>query len=102
MGAIGFYAVANSLVVYLMEFTIAIAAVVAPMTTKLNTEGRVPELREITARPTLTTRLRNSSGDKMPTFRDWKIFSSLTSRPAQRSWPRAFRRLSNRHHAQSG
>jgi O-antigen/teichoic acid export membrane protein len=47
VGAIGFYAVANSLVVYLMEFTIAIAAVVAPMTTKLNTEGRVPELREM-------------------------------------------------------
>jgi O-antigen/teichoic acid export membrane protein len=47
VGAIGFYAVANSLVVYLMEFTIAIAAVVAPMTTKLSTEGRVPELREI-------------------------------------------------------
>ena len=47
VGAIGFYAVANSLVVYLMEFTIAIAAVVAPMTTKLSTEGRVPELREM-------------------------------------------------------
>jgi len=47
VGAIAFYAVANSLVVYLMEFTIAIAAVVAPMATKLNTEGRVPQLRSI-------------------------------------------------------
>jgi O-antigen/teichoic acid export membrane protein len=44
VGAIPFYAVANSLVVYLMDFTIAIAAVVAPMATKLNTEGRVDEL----------------------------------------------------------
>src|SRR5689334_18303390 len=47
VGAIAFYAVANSLVVYLMEFTIAIAAVVAPMATKLNTEGRIPQLRSI-------------------------------------------------------
>jgi O-antigen/teichoic acid export membrane protein len=47
VGAIGFYAVANSLVVYLMEFTIAIAAVVAPMATKLSTEGRAAQLREI-------------------------------------------------------
>jgi O-antigen/teichoic acid export membrane protein len=44
VAAIPFYAVANSLVVYLMDFTIAIAAVVAPMATKLNTEGRVDEL----------------------------------------------------------
>jgi O-antigen/teichoic acid export membrane protein len=44
VGAIPFYAVANSLVVYLMDFTIAIAAVVAPMATKLNTEGRLDEL----------------------------------------------------------
>ena len=44
VGAIPFYAVANSLGVYLMDFTIAIAAVVAPMATKLNTEGRVDEL----------------------------------------------------------
>jgi len=47
VGAIPFYAVANSLVVYLMEFTIAIAAVVAPMATKLNTEGRRAELTEV-------------------------------------------------------
>ncbi len=47
VGAIPFYAVANSLVVYLMEFTIAIAAVVSPMATKLNTEGRHAELTEV-------------------------------------------------------
>ena len=47
VGAIPFYAVANSLVVYLMDFTIAIAAVVSPMATKLNTEGRRAELTEI-------------------------------------------------------
>jgi O-antigen/teichoic acid export membrane protein len=39
--------VANSLVVYLMEFVVAIAAVVAPMATKLNTERRDDELREM-------------------------------------------------------
>jgi O-antigen/teichoic acid export membrane protein len=44
VAAIPFYAVANSLVVYLMDFTIAIAAVVAPMATKLETEGRRDEL----------------------------------------------------------
>src|SRR5262249_16177008 len=47
VGAIPFYAVANSLVVYLMEFTIAIAAVVSPMATKLNTEGRRAELTDV-------------------------------------------------------
>jgi O-antigen/teichoic acid export membrane protein len=47
VAAIPFYAVANSLVVYLMDFTIAIAAVVSPMATKLNTEGRVDELRTV-------------------------------------------------------
>ena len=45
VAAIPFYAVANSLVVYLMDFTIAIAAVVAPMATKLNTEERHDELK---------------------------------------------------------
>jgi O-antigen/teichoic acid export membrane protein len=45
--SIPFYTVANSLIVYLMEFIIAIAAVVAPMATKLSTEGRSEELREI-------------------------------------------------------
>jgi O-antigen/teichoic acid export membrane protein len=47
VGAIPFYAVANSLVVYLMDFTIAIAAVVSPMATKLNTEGKRPQLTAI-------------------------------------------------------
>ena len=47
VGSIAFYAVANSIVVYLMEFVIAIAAVVAPMATKLNTEGKPADLREI-------------------------------------------------------
>lgn len=47
VGSIPFYAVANSLVVYAMDFVIAIAAVVSPMATKLNTEGRLDQLREI-------------------------------------------------------
>lgn len=47
VSAIPFYAVANSLVVYLMDFTIAIAAVVAPMATKLSTEGRADELKTV-------------------------------------------------------
>lgn len=47
VGAISFYAVANSLVIYLMDFIVAIAAVVSPMATKLHTEGRIDELRDI-------------------------------------------------------
>jgi O-antigen/teichoic acid export membrane protein len=47
MGAIAFYAVANSFFVYLMDFIVAIAAVVSPMATKLNTEGKSADLREI-------------------------------------------------------
>jgi O-antigen/teichoic acid export membrane protein len=47
VGAIPFFAVANSLIIYLMDFVIAIAAVVAPMATKLATEGKLDELREI-------------------------------------------------------
>ena len=47
VGAIPFYAVANNLVIYLMELVVAIAAVVSPMATKLNTEGRSDELREM-------------------------------------------------------
>jgi len=47
VGRIPFYTVANTLVIYLMEFVIAIAAVVMPMATKLKTEGRSAELREI-------------------------------------------------------
>jgi O-antigen/teichoic acid export membrane protein len=47
VGFIPFFAVANSLVIYLMEFVVAIAAVVSPMATKLSTEGKRDELREI-------------------------------------------------------
>jgi O-antigen/teichoic acid export membrane protein len=47
VGQIPFYTVANTLVLYLMEFVIAIAAVVMPMATKLNTEGRSAELRDV-------------------------------------------------------
>jgi O-antigen/teichoic acid export membrane protein len=47
VSAIPFYVVANSLIVYLMDFVIAIAAVVSPMATKLNTEGKMDELREM-------------------------------------------------------
>jgi O-antigen/teichoic acid export membrane protein len=47
VAAIPFYAVANSLVVYLMDFTIAIAAVVSPMATKLNTEGRRAQVTDM-------------------------------------------------------
>ena len=47
VGFIPFYTVPNSLIVYLMDFVIAIAAVVAPMATKLNTEGRIDALRDI-------------------------------------------------------
>lgn len=45
--SIPYYAVANSLVVYLMEFVIAIAAVIMPMTTRLRTEGDWPQLQHI-------------------------------------------------------
>jgi O-antigen/teichoic acid export membrane protein len=47
VAAIPFYAVANSLVVYLVEFTLAIAAVVSPMATCLDTAGRRDELRAV-------------------------------------------------------
>jgi len=47
VSAIPFYSIANSLVVYLMDFIIGIAAVVSPMTTALSTEQRVDELREM-------------------------------------------------------
>ena len=47
VGAVAFYAVANSLIVYLMEFIVAIAAVVSPMATRLMAEGKRDELREI-------------------------------------------------------
>ena len=45
--SIPYFTVANSFVLYLMEFIIAIAAVVMPMATRLQTQGRTTELREI-------------------------------------------------------
>ena len=45
VGSIAFFAVANSLVIYLMDFLVAIAAVVSPMATKFNTERRRPSCR---------------------------------------------------------
>lgn len=47
VGTIPFYVVSNSLILYLMDFVIAIEAVVSPMTTKLNTQGRVEEIRRM-------------------------------------------------------
>lgn len=44
---IPYYTIANSLFVYLMEFIIAIAAVVLPTATKLHAEGNIGELREM-------------------------------------------------------
>ena len=45
--SIPYFTVANSFVVYFMEFIIAIAAVVMPAATRLKTSGRSEELREI-------------------------------------------------------
>jgi O-antigen/teichoic acid export membrane protein len=45
--SIPYYVVANSLIVYLMEFVIAIAAVIMPMSTRLRTEGHSSQLQEI-------------------------------------------------------
>jgi O-antigen/teichoic acid export membrane protein len=45
--SIPFYAVANTFVIYLMDFIVAIAAVVSPMATKLKTEENLDRLREI-------------------------------------------------------
>jgi O-antigen/teichoic acid export membrane protein len=47
VGSIPYFTVANSFILYLMEFIIAIAAVVMPMATRLSTQGRSAELREI-------------------------------------------------------
>jgi len=41
------FTVANSVIIYLMEFVVAIAAVVMPTATRLQTQGKIPELREI-------------------------------------------------------
>jgi len=47
VSSIPYFTVANSFLLYLMEFIIAIAAVVMPMATRLKTQGRSFELREI-------------------------------------------------------
>jgi O-antigen/teichoic acid export membrane protein len=47
VGSIPHFTVANSFLIYLMEFLIAIAAVVMPTATRLQTQGRSAELREI-------------------------------------------------------
>jgi len=46
VSAIPYFTVANNFVIYLMEFVIAIAAVVMPAATRLKTQGRATELRE--------------------------------------------------------
>jgi O-antigen/teichoic acid export membrane protein len=47
VGSIPHFTVANSFIIYLMEFVLAIAAVVMPAATRLQTQGKIPELREI-------------------------------------------------------
>src|SRR5438132_13918873 len=47
VSSIPYFTVANSFLIYLMEFIIAIAAVVMPMATRLKTQGRTCDLREI-------------------------------------------------------
>jgi O-antigen/teichoic acid export membrane protein len=46
VSSIAYFTVANSFILYLMEFVIAIAAVVMPLATRLKTQGRARELRE--------------------------------------------------------
>jgi O-antigen/teichoic acid export membrane protein len=47
VSSIPHFTVANSFIVYLMEFIIAIAAVVMPAATRLQTQGKTADLREI-------------------------------------------------------
>jgi len=47
VGSIPYFTVANSFIIYLMEFLVAIAAVVMPMATRLQTQGKKAELQEI-------------------------------------------------------
>lgn len=47
VGAIPHFTVANSFILYLMEFVVTIAAVVMPTATRLQTEGKTGDLREI-------------------------------------------------------
>src|SRR5204863_8923085 len=47
VGSIPYFTVANSFIICLVEFLIAIAAVVMPTATRLQTQGKQGELREI-------------------------------------------------------
>ena len=47
VGSIPYFTVANSFLIYLMEFIVAIAAVVMPTATRLKTHGRGGELRDV-------------------------------------------------------
>jgi O-antigen/teichoic acid export membrane protein len=47
VGSIPYFTVANSFLIYLMEFILAIAAVVMPAATRLRTQGKGAELREV-------------------------------------------------------
>ncbi len=47
VGSIPYFTVANSFIIYLMEFLISIASVVMPAATRLQTQGKDDELREI-------------------------------------------------------
>jgi O-antigen/teichoic acid export membrane protein len=47
VGSIPHFTVANSFIIYLMEFVVAIAAVVMPTATRLQTQGKILELKEI-------------------------------------------------------
>ena len=47
VGSIPYFTVANSFIIYLMDFLVSIAAVVMPTATRLQTQGKQEELREI-------------------------------------------------------
>ena len=47
VGQIPFYAVANTIMVYAMQFVIGIAAVVMPMATRMHAQGQHTELRKL-------------------------------------------------------
>jgi O-antigen/teichoic acid export membrane protein len=47
VGSIPYFTVANSFIIYLMEFLLSIAAVVMPTATRLQTQGKSAELQEI-------------------------------------------------------
>jgi len=47
VGSIPYFTVANSFIIYLMDFLVSIAAVLMPTATRLQTQGKHEELREI-------------------------------------------------------